>query len=83
MIHSAKFIEFPAPFDPTERAFDPAPIFKKAFTIEKVPERAELIAVALGLGYVYINGEPITEDVFNTPVGNYLKTLWYHTYEAS
>lgn len=83
MIHSAKFIEFPAPFDPTEREFDPAPIFKKTFTIEKVPEKAELIAVALGLGYVYLNGEPITEDVFNTPVGNYLKTLWYHTYEVS
>ena len=83
MIHSAKFIEFPAPFDPTERAFDPAPIFKKSFTIEKVPEKAELIAVALGLGYVYLNGEPITKDVFNTPCGNYLKTLWYHTYEVS
>ena len=44
MIHSAKFIEFPAPFDPTERAFDPAPIFNKSFTIEKVPKKAELIA---------------------------------------
>lgn len=83
MIHSAKFIEFPAPFDPAYNDYDPAPVFKKEFTLKTVPEKAELIAVALGLGCVYLNGEPITEDVFNTPVGNYLKTLWYHTYEVS
>ncbi len=83
MIRSAKFIEFPAPFDPAYNEYDPAPVFKKQFTLKNVPEKAELIAVALGLGYVYINGEPITEDVFNTPCSNYMKTLWYHTYEVS
>ena len=83
MIRSAKFIEFPAPFDPAYNEYDPAPVFKKQFAFEKVPEKAELICVALGLGYVYINGEPITNDLFNTPCSNYMKTLWYHTYEVS
>lgn len=82
MLNSAKFIEFPAPFDPSSK-FDPAPVFKKQFFLEKCPEKATLCSVALGLGCVYINGEPITEDVLNTPCGNYLKTLWYHTYDVT
>lgn len=83
MIRSAKFIEFPAPFDPAPKEYDPAPIFKKQFTLNRLPQKAELQAVALGLGCIYINGKPITKDVFNTPCGNYLKTLWYHTYEVA
>ncbi len=83
MIHFAKFIEFPAPFDPAPKEYDPAPVFKKQFTLDRVPKKATLCSVALGLGCVYINGEPITEDVLNTPCGNYMKTLWYHTYEVT
>ncbi len=83
MIHSAKFIEFPAPFDPEHKEYDPAPIFKRQFSLTRLPRKATLCSVALGLGCIYINGEPVTEDVFNTPCGNYLKTLWYHTYDVT
>ena len=60
MFESAKFIEFPAPFDPTPKEYDPAPVFKRQFSLKEKPHKAELCFVALGLGYVYLNGKPIT-----------------------
>ena len=36
----------------------------------------------MGLGYVYLNGSPITSDLFTAPVSDYNKTLWYNVYEV-
>ncbi len=82
MIHSAKFIEYPAPFDPAPKDYDPAPVFKKQFTLDKIPERARLSVCGLGYGYVYLNGEPISPDLFTAPLSDYRKTLWYNVYEV-
>ena len=78
MIHSAKFIEFPN-FDGNNAV---APIFKKQFSLKEIPQNAKLSVCALGLGYVYLNGSPITSDLFTAPVSDYNKTLWYNVYEV-
>ncbi len=83
MIRSAKFIEFPAEFNPYPgNDYDPAPVFKRQFSLDKIPEKAELSFCGLGLGYVYLNGEPVTPDLFTAPVSDYRKTLWYNTYDV-
>lgn len=72
----AKFIEFPTDTNNT------APIFKKQFAITEMPQHATLSVCALGLGYVYLNGAPITSDLFTAPVSDYNKTLWFNVYNV-
>lgn len=76
MLSLAKFIEFP-----NIDNFS-APIFKKQFSLKELPQSASLSVCALGLGYVYLNGSPITSDLFTAPVSDYSKTLWYNVYEV-
>ena len=82
MIHSAKFIEFPQNVNTCSGAGSPAPILKKQFCLNEIPQSAKLSVCALGLGYLYINGEPITLDLFTAPVSDYNKTLWYNVYDV-
>ena len=37
----------------------------------------------LGLGYVYINGKDIANDLFLSPVSDYRKTLWVNEYDVT
>ncbi len=83
MFTTAKFIEFPQAFDPTYTTHDPAPIFKKKFAFSGEVLRAEIAVCALGLGYVYLNANPITVDLFIAPVSDYRKTLWYNQYDVT
>lgn len=80
---TAKFIEFPEVFDPTYKTYDPAPVFKKRFSVARTPARACLRVCALGLGVVYLNGRPVTEDLFTAPVSDYRKTLWCTEYDVT
>ena len=54
----------------------PAPIFRKKFNALKC-EKAIIKVCGLGYGYYYINGKPITEDLFIAPVSNFEKTVLY------
>lgn len=81
MARQAHFIEHPAPFDPTYKTVDPAPVFQKRFTAKRGGS-AMLSVCPLGLGYIYLNGHPVTEDLFLAPVSDYRKTLWYTVYDV-
>ena len=63
--------------------YDPAPMFRKTFNISE-----EIIGGIIGIqcpcfGRFYINGRPITEDLFLSPTSNYDKILWYNTYDIT
>lgn len=82
-------MEFTAPFIKCGNAFDRentdnsyAPIFRKKFAVSDF-NTATLKICALGFGYCYINGMPITEDLFSTPVSDYGKLVWYNEYDVS
>ena len=62
---------------------DYAPIFFKKFNYKKSTERAILNICALGLGYAYINGKAVSNDLFCAPVSDYRKTLWCSTYDVT
>jgi len=79
---TAPFIQSARPFDPSENAAFPAPIFRRKFTLRKTGD-AVLRFCALGYGYCYINGKPVTEDLFTAPVSQYEKLVWYHRYSVT
>ncbi len=75
------FIKSPAPFRWHENA--PAPLFRQKFTVNGPVESAEVRVCGLGYGYYWLNGEPLSEDLFTAPVSDYRKTLWYNTYDVT
>lgn len=81
--NNAYFIKPDVPFDPTYRKKNPAPLFRKSLTIEKLPKKATLSICGLGYAYCYINGKRVTDDLFCAPVSDYRKTLWYVEYDVS
>lgn len=79
---NAPFIKSGTVFDNTDHSSFPAPIFRRRFYIDKVG-KAMLKICALGYGYSYINGKPVTKDLFCAPVSEYDKLVWYNEYEIS
>ena len=59
-----------------------SPIFFKTFTLEALPSVAHLYVCSLGIGYAYINGKRVSEDLFTPPPSDYEKRLWYMTYDV-
>jgi len=79
---NAVFIKPDIPF---ERGFsfeNSAPVFRKRFVLDSV-KPAKLYACGLGIGYYYINGQKVSDDVLTPPMSNYMKTLWYMEYDVS
>ena len=62
---------------------DPLPRFRREFALEAGFEKAELLIQSPGFATCYINGQPITEDVFSSPLSDYRKLLWYYTYDVT
>lgn len=62
--------------------YDPAPMFRKEFALQKTG-KISLRICALGIGYCTLNGVKISEDLFTAPVSDYRKTLWYNEYDVS
>jgi len=81
-LHHNQFIKTPLPFDPSCRTDDPAPLFRRRFTLKEIP-KATLNVCALGIGYCYINGRPVSGDLFTAPFSDYTKTLWYTSYDVT
>ncbi len=82
MFEKSYFIKPDIEFDARFLSQNPAPIFRKSFHLEKT-ENAVINVCALGIGYFYINGKPISEDLFTAPVSDYRKTLWYTSYDVT
>lgn len=82
-MEKAVFIECPGEFDAEYSIYDPAPMFRRKFTVRSTPERAVLSVCGLGFGNYYLDGKQITEDKFIAPVSDYNKTLWYNAYDIT
>jgi len=77
------FIKTPSAFKPEYSTYDPALMFRKKFNVPGGFESATLSVCGLGYGYYYLNGKPVTKDLFIAPVSDYNKTLWYNVYDVS
>lgn len=78
----AHFIKPDIPFVREYRETDPAPLFRRTFTLSRFT-KATLRVCGLGYGYYLINGKPVTRDKFIAPVSDYSKTLWYTVYDVT
>ena len=63
--------------------YDPLPIFRRSFCIDSDVNEAKIFVQSPGFAKYYINGQPITEDLFISPTSDYRKILWYNEYEVS
>ncbi len=76
------FVKANFPFEKEYAKENHAPQFRKKFRIHKLGA-AKLYVCGLGYGYYYINGQPVTADLFTAPMSDYNKTLWYNTYDVT
>jgi len=82
-MESVKFIKAPGKFKREYDLNEPAPLFRKTFTLDEGFKNAKISLIGLGYGYFYINGRKITEDMFLSPVSEYNKTVWYTEYDVT
>lgn len=75
------FIKTPRKYDP--KANGSAPLFRRRFTVSEPIESAVLYVCGLGFGYYYLNGAPVSDDLFTAPCSDYRKTLWYNRYDVT
>lgn len=61
----------------------PARYLRHSFYVNNKVRRATLYISTMGYGQTYINGEPVTEDVFGTLQTDYTKTVYYNTYDVT
>jgi len=61
----------------------PAPILRKSFSLDFVPEQAELAISASGFYELYINGQKITKGHLAPFVSNPSHCLYYDTYNVA
>lgn len=62
--------------------YAPTVCFRRRFHATK-KGKYSLSFCALGMGYCYINGQRITQDLFLSPVADYRKTLWYTVHDVT
>ncbi len=75
-----KFIKPDIEFDKDCLSY--APRFRKKFFVGDA-KNAKLYVCGLGIGYFYINGKRVSDDLFTAPFSDYRKTLWYNEYDVS
>ncbi|MGN1129647.1 MAG: family 78 glycoside hydrolase catalytic domain [Candidatus Flemingiibacterium sp.] len=83
LTRTTPYIKHPAAFDRSFRTEEPAPIFRRHFSVGEDLVSAKLSYSALGLGKLYLNGEPVSEDLLTSPFSDYRKTLWYNSYDVT
>ena len=83
MLNNAYFIKPTEVFHREFAATNPSVIYHKAFTQDTLPKTAELIICALGIGYAYVNGKRVSEDLFPSPPSDYEKRLWCMRYDIT
>ncbi|MBQ8611532.1 MAG: family 78 glycoside hydrolase catalytic domain [Oscillospiraceae bacterium] len=62
---------------------NPSPYFRKAFALQRLPVRAELLISALGVYKVYINGTPAGQDWLSPGWVDYSKKLPLLRYDVT
>lgn len=62
--------------------YAPTACFRKRFIASKKGQY-KLSFCALGIGYCYINGKRISDNLFLSPVADYRKTLWYNDFDVT
>ena len=81
MFKNVNYIKANMPYIKDRNA--PSPLFRRTFTLDKKPAQALLHIAALGYGYCYINGQPISDNLVLAPVADYTKTVWYTSHDVS
>jgi alpha-L-rhamnosidase len=61
----------------------PSPYFRRAFRLDKPVRSARLYATSLGLNDLFLNGEPVSDQVFAPGWTSYNKRLQYHTFDVT
>lgn len=61
----------------------PSPYLRKKFTVEKLPQSAELMITGLGFYRVFINGTEITKSILAPYISNPDDIIYYDQYEVS
>ena len=69
---------------PAEFSFyDPLPFFRREIELSAPIRSAKIYVQSPGFAKYYINGKPVTEDIFISPTSDYTKILWYNTYDVT
>ena len=58
-----------------------APLFRKSFNLEKLPEKAEILICGLGFYDLYVNGEKITKGHLAPYISNPDHIAYYDKYD--
>jgi len=58
-----------------------APVFRKKFVIEKIPECCQIFITGLGSYFMKINGSRVEEDILQPAYSNYDRTVYYNEYD--
>lgn len=61
----------------------PAPMFRKEFSVENKLVSARLYASALGIYHIYINGNKVGDEYFSPGQSEYSKEVYYRTYDVT
>lgn len=61
----------------------PARYLRRAFSVDGKVRRATLYVSGMGYSTTYINGKPVSKDVFGTLQTDYTKTVYYNTYDVT
>ena len=81
MFGKAKFIKA-REYDKEFSLFAPLPVFRRDFTLSGEIKNAVITVVSPGFACYYINGKPVTDDLFISPISNYNKLMWYNRYDV-
>ena len=66
------------------RSFDlPARYLRHDFSVSGKVRRATLYVSTIGYGQAYINGKPVSPDVFGTLQTDWNRTVYYNTYDVT
>ena len=83
MLSTASYIKSYRPLSMDTPLDTGAPRFRRRFSLTEKPVRAEVLCAGLGYGYFYINGKPVSKDLFTAAVSDYTKTVWYNRYDVT
>ena len=61
----------------------PARYLRRAFSIDSKVKQVTLYISGMGWGQTFINGKPVSRDVFGTLQTDYTKTVYYNTYDVT
>ena len=61
----------------------PARYLRRTFSIDSKVKQATLYISGMGWGQTFINGKPVSRDVFGTLQTDYTKTVYYNTYDVT